>query len=268
MSLADSIDAMMANSRAQEMADYARSLGQEVNRLQAEVERLRTQVYEMGSDCAANLAWRYTLMNQLAAVDPYNQFLTEKVLITHVTEGGRKMYSIRSDFDDVRRWAAGYIACHREGEVKARITREDFIKFAKLGMYWRALDQRLDNANPTRYAARRRMRTYAERVPEILLKLTGDVGNNAFHPVEIQDIVDRAGAEWDSLNTSGRLEEDPKLMPVQYAMEFGMKSRAGNWMELDELDLMVRNEKEHYRPPKGLFAAMPGQQNDPPPLID
>lgn len=268
MSLADSIDAMMANSRAQEMADYARSLGREVNRLQAEVERLRTQVYEMGSDCAANLAWRYVLMNQLAAVDPYNEFLTEKIMITHVTEGGRKMYSIRSDFDDVRRFAARYTASHCEDLLKARITREDFIKFAKLGMYWRVLDRRMDNANPTRRVGRRVIRTYAERVPEILLKLTGDVDNSAFDSSEIELIEYLAGAEWDRLRTSGRLEDDPKLMPVQYAMEFGMKSDVALSMELDEIDLRTRNKERHYRPPEGLFPSFAGQEDDPPPLID
>lgn len=273
MSLADSVDAMFANQRANEMSRLAQDLNDEIIRLDAEVKRLRKERDAFASDCAANIAWRCQLMEQLASVDPWNQFLIEDSTIAMLADNARKIYSYNQNFDDVRVFANTFMKSYGGGanggkgyQPTHRINREEYVRFAVLGMMWNALKLRMPGFRGNHDSART-VRDYVERIPEILIKLTGDLNNNGLDPKEAREVERMAGEEWDRLLASGELEDSPRFRPVAHAMAFGANSGCGNWMATDTLGLMVQNDKRHYRPPAGLFPSA-GQENDPPPLID
>ena len=144
------------------------------------------------------------------------------------------------------------------------MTREEFIHHAKIGVMWGAFRNLLDeqfDSRPASYKAR----YFMERLPDMLIKIAGDTHHPAFSKEKIEFYEGYAGREWDRLKASGKLEDDPKCLPVKYAIEFGLGISEESEKTLGDLQEMI--EGATHRPPAMLVPPFPAQADLPPFLI-
>lgn len=232
--------------------------------LQNEVARLKAENAELGDAAAGNLAWRYQLMEQLRAIDPWNPLVVNEPLIGKLVENAQRLYAIRKNFDDVRNFAKKYIRNYADKKTTEIMTREEFIHHAKIGAMWGAFKDLLDEPFDGRPASHK-ARYFLERLPDMLIQIAGDTNHPAFRAEKINFIEGYAGREWDRLKSSGKLEDDPKCLPVKYAIEFGLGAAEESEKNLGELQDLI--EGATHRPPAMLVPPYPAQAHLPPFLI-
>ena len=241
--------------------------------LEAENARLQQENQTLGEAAAGNLAWRYQLMDQLKAIDPWNPVLEDQSHLEWLVDNAKRIYSIRRNFDDVRNFAKCYFPHTADFEGKSlvgrqrgqNITRDEYIHYAKVGSKWAAFEKLLGEPYTLRTAAWK-SRYFAERLPDLLIKIAGDTEHPIFSKESDRWMEEWAGNSYDQLVASGELEDDPKLRPIEKAINLGACSP---YLEspLGTDGLRIQNGDNHYRPPEKLLKPFPDQEDDPPSII-
>lgn len=228
--------------------------------LNRQVSVLEEAAHNYGSANAINVVLRFALANQLAIVDPYNPMLNEAHVWEFLKKKAQSLYDAGASFDDLRIMANSFSP---DGEG---MNREKFIKYARIGHFWEALHARTWANDPPQLETSQLSRAYLEKLPALLLEMTGDVEHPVFSSDAEKYMVEEAGEEFDRLVKEDYFRNNPSALPVRVAMSFGRK-RGHSYIlsKLDHWGLKDQNKKYGYRPPEDLFDAYPEPKSQPAP---
>lgn len=245
-----------AQSESREWESLYRDVESENRQLKAEIEQLRADRQELGEAAAINLALRYALANRLAAVNPFDRLITEPAVAEVLKKRVLLLYNAGATFDDIRGVANEFNVNHTKGYVG--MNRDVFIHYAKIGHAWEALNHRISFNKPPQLTVARACQAYLDKLPGLMLQLTGDSGNPVFTEAAEHYISTVAGAEYDRLIKEDFFAKNRHLYPIQIAVQYGQgRSHPYTRSDLDDTALKARNHERGYSPPADLFPSFP-----------
>ena len=216
--------------------------------LERQLIEVEAQKKELEESNAANLALRYALANQLAALDPQNPLIENPELVEKIKNLAVRSYSIGNSFDDAR-WVGNGTT------IKRKFDRNYFIQIAYNAALFEALKLRLNIHTEVANNYDVVVEKYHLKFPQRLLELVGDTENPVLTK-EFRDwFVERAGLRYDKFLAEGGLEKSPDKSPYVLAVSAGKE--LGYPTALHQMscgmDIDNANFKRGYTPPADLY---------------